>query len=79
MIINIVVCDDDQDFLDNIQKELFHLANTLNIAIETYLYTDGNKNTCLLIRNTGLVIFFIIRELLVRRKIFCRKSYEVCS
>lgn len=43
MIINIVVCDDDQDFLDNIQKELFHLANTLNIAIETYLYTDGNK------------------------------------
>mgnify|MGYP001378446970 CR=1 FL=1 len=37
------------------------------------------RNICLLIRNTGLVIFFIIRELLVRRKIFCRKSYGVCS
>lgn len=51
MIINIAVCDDEQDSLKNIQKQLFQLANTLNIMIETYLYTDGNKVVDLICNN----------------------------
>ncbi len=51
MIINIAVCDDEKDSLENIQKELFQLANTLNITIETYLYTDGNKVVNLIYNN----------------------------
>ena len=51
MIINIAVCDDEQNFLDTIQKELFQLANALNITIETYLYTDGNKVVDLIYNN----------------------------
>lgn len=43
MIINIAVCDDKQESLEMIQKELYEAAELLNIAIETYLYTDGNK------------------------------------
>lgn len=51
MIINIAVCDDEQDSLDNIQKELFQLENALNITIETYLYTDGKKVVDLIYNN----------------------------
>ena len=51
MIINIAVCDDEQNFLDTIQKELLQLANALNITIETYLYTDGNKVVDLIYNN----------------------------
>ena len=51
MIINIAVCDDEQDYLKNIQKQLFQLANALNITIETYLYTDGNKVVDLIYNN----------------------------
>ena len=55
MIINIAVCDDEQNFLDTIQKELFQLANALNITIETYLYTDGNKVVDLIYNNKALI------------------------
>lgn len=51
MIINIAVCDDEQNFLDIIQKELFQIANAINITIETYLYSDGNKVMDLIYNN----------------------------
>ena len=43
MMVNIAVCDDKQESLDIIQKELVKAANNLNITIETYLYMDGNE------------------------------------
>ena len=43
MIVNIAVCDDKQESLDAIQEELVKAANNMDITIETYLYTDGNK------------------------------------
>ena len=43
MKINIAVCDDDRNFLDVIQKELYKIAEKMNIDIEIYSYTDGNN------------------------------------
>ncbi|MFQ9514239.1 MAG: LytR/AlgR family response regulator transcription factor [Eubacterium sp.] len=43
MIINIAVCDDEDQSLNNIHNELMKAGENLNISIETYLYTDGNK------------------------------------
>jgi DNA-binding LytR/AlgR family response regulator len=43
MIINIAVCDDEQESLNMIQKELYKATEKLNITIETYLYRDGEK------------------------------------
>ena len=42
-MINIALCDDEQEFLDRMQNELHQLADKLDFTIETYLYTDGNK------------------------------------
>ena len=43
MQINIAICDDEQNSLKIIQKELYKASENLNITIETYMYTDGNK------------------------------------
>ena len=43
MRINIAICDDEQNSLEMIQKELYRASEQLNITIETYLYMDGNK------------------------------------
>lgn len=43
MIINIAVCDDEQESLEMIQKELYKAAEKLKITIETYPYMDGKK------------------------------------
>ena len=51
MIINIAICDDEQESLDWILKELYKSANNLNVTIETYPYTDGNKVVDLIYNN----------------------------
>ncbi len=51
MMVNIAVCDDKQESLDIIQKELVKAANNLNITIETYLYMDGNEVVDLICNN----------------------------
>lgn len=51
MIINIAVCDDEQESLDWILKELHKAANKLNVTIETYPYIDGNKVVDLIYNN----------------------------
>ena len=51
MIINIAVCDDKQESLDLILKELYKAADTLNITIETYPYMNGNKVVDLIYNN----------------------------
>ena len=43
MRINIAVCDDEDESLHMIQKELYHAADKLNIEIETYFYNKGKK------------------------------------
>lgn len=43
MRINIAICDDEQESLHMIQKELYNAANKLKIEIETYAYNDGKK------------------------------------
>lgn len=43
MRINIAVCDDEDESLHMIQKELYHAADKLNIEIETYSYNKGKK------------------------------------
>ena len=43
MQINIAICDDEQNSLEIIQKELYKASENLNITIETYMYADGNK------------------------------------
>lgn len=43
MRINIAVCDDEDESLHIIQKELYHAADKLNIEIETYSYNKGKK------------------------------------
>ncbi|MCR5792980.1 MAG: LytTR family DNA-binding domain-containing protein [Lachnospiraceae bacterium] len=42
-MINIAICDDEQEFLDLIRGELFKAAEKLQITIETCPYTDGNR------------------------------------
>lgn len=43
MRIKIAVCDDESRSLNNIHSALITAGRNLNIPIETYLYTDGNK------------------------------------
>lgn len=43
MRINIAICDDEQESLHTIQKELYKSADKLKIEIETYAYHNGNK------------------------------------
>lgn len=43
MRINIAVCDDEDESLHMIQKELYHAADKLKIEIETYAYNEGKK------------------------------------
>lgn len=43
MRINIAICDDEQESLHTIQKELYKSADKLKIEIETYTYHNGNQ------------------------------------
>lgn len=51
MTINIAVCDDEQESLDMIRKELCKAAERLNITIETYPYMDGSEVVDLICNN----------------------------
>ncbi len=51
MTISIAVCDDEQESLDMIRKELCKAAERLNITIETYPYTDGSEVVDLICNN----------------------------
>lgn len=43
MQISVAICDDQQDSLAMIHKELVDAANNLDIDVETYPYTDGER------------------------------------
>lgn len=51
MTISIAVCDDEQESLDMIRKELCKAAERLNITIETYPYMDGSEVVDLICNN----------------------------
>lgn len=51
MIINIALCDDEQESLDILKKELDKAAEKLNIKISTSAYDDGNKVLDLICKN----------------------------
>ena len=51
MIINIALCDDEQESLDILKKELEKAAEKLNIKISTSAYDDGNKVLDLICKN----------------------------
>lgn len=51
MTISIAVCDDEQESLDMIRKELYKAAERLNITIETYPYMDGSEVVDLICNN----------------------------
>ncbi|MBD5134741.1 MAG: response regulator transcription factor [Lachnospiraceae bacterium] len=51
MIINIAVCDDEQESLERILKELYRVASKLKITIETFPYSDENKVVDLIYNN----------------------------
>lgn len=51
MIINIALCDDEQESLDILKKELDKEAEKLNIKISTSAYDDGNKVLDLICKN----------------------------
>lgn len=59
MIINIVVCDDEQESLDMIQKELYKAAKSLNITIEIYPYTDSKSVVDLIDNKEDFDILFL--------------------
>ena len=51
MIINIAVCDDEEESLEMIQKELLKAADNLNITIEIESFKNGNKVVDLISNN----------------------------
>lgn len=51
MIINIAVCDDEQESLKMIQNELYKAAVNLNITIEIYSYNSGDTVANLICNN----------------------------
>lgn len=53
MRINIAICDDEQESLHIIQKELYNAADKLKIEIETYAYNEGNKVLDLIYNKKG--------------------------
>lgn len=53
MRINIAICDDEQESLHMIQKELYNAADKLKIEIETYAYNEGNKVLDLIYNKKG--------------------------
>lgn len=58
MRINIAVCDDEDESLHMIQKELYHAADKLNIEIETYFYNKERKYWISFIMRKKILTFY---------------------